>query len=293
MIPLAAAAPWILTAVGGALPYVISALAGAKTPAEARAAIEPQREALIGQAIGRGMRRDEAETQADAALSGALQEEMSKGAIPGWAELGLGLIGGGAGALAGKAIKGARGMKLKKLDAAPKADPLAALDKRPGDPAPKLPKTTEMEPRRTPGPMDKGIDDGSEALMQDAPQTGLSAPFRKFDADIKPASAGRANRPERAVQDAEFEVVPPRRNLPGPAEERGFMMRDKDYAHGGVSPMSDDELELLEAIAASRKLPRRPPGMQAPFRIAEDPTRVASELRASDLAGLRERMSRY
>lgn len=107
---LLAVLPWILSAVGSILPSVISSLAGAKSPSEAKTAMAPHRSALITQAIGRGMRRDEAEAQVDQELSGALEEEMSKGAIPGWAELGLGVAGAalpfGVGKI-GKAVKGA------------------------------------------------------------------------------------------------------------------------------------------------------------------------------------------
>src|SRR3954467_10690357 len=100
--------PWTLGILGSVLPSVISALAGSKTPEEARAAIEPQHNAMVTQLIRRGMRRDEAIAQADEALKGALADKAQDGSVPPWADAVMSVAGGiGGGALGAKLAKGA------------------------------------------------------------------------------------------------------------------------------------------------------------------------------------------
>ena len=100
--------PWTLGILGGILPSIVSALAGSKTPEEARAAIEPQHNAMVTQLVGRGMRRSEAIEQADEALKGALADKMDEGAVPPWADMVMSVAGGiGGGALGSKLAKGA------------------------------------------------------------------------------------------------------------------------------------------------------------------------------------------
>ena len=108
--------------IGGMLPSVIDAIASAKTPEEARAAIAPKRDAMVAQMVGRGTPRAKAEEDVDAALAGEVEKKMQEGALPGWATAALSIAGGIGGAVAGHKIGGkllAKGAKPATTAAAP------------------------------------------------------------------------------------------------------------------------------------------------------------------------------
>lgn len=96
--------PLILSLVGGTLPMLASALAGAKSEDEARGILRTQMDAARSEALGRGADPATVDEHINEAFKGAIEDEMSKGAIPGWAEMALGLLGGGIGAGVGKMI---------------------------------------------------------------------------------------------------------------------------------------------------------------------------------------------
>ena len=56
---------------------------------------------MVNQLIGRGISRAEAEQEAKASIEGAVAEKMGEGALPGWAEMLLGVAGGIGGWAAG------------------------------------------------------------------------------------------------------------------------------------------------------------------------------------------------
>lgn len=97
--------PWTLSIIGGLLPSVASAVLGSKSKEDAQAILAPKRHQMVAALIAEGADPREAEQQADAALEGELLGKMQEGALPGWAEIGLGAIGGGVGGLAGSALK--------------------------------------------------------------------------------------------------------------------------------------------------------------------------------------------
>jgi hypothetical protein len=304
--------PILLSAAGGVLgavlPGMISAIAGAKTEDQARVALEPKREGAIIRLMGQGMTRAAASQQVDEALKGEIEKEMTKGALPPWAEIGLGLLGGVGGGMAGSKIGG---MMAKKAAAKTAATDLAAKQANPvtqnlGPTSPfpqvvddvnlddvertlasraKPPSTYEMESVRTPTRAGRSYDDGLDLMPQEAPGTvrGLSVPNRGYSIDdLAPASGGRGARPA-PIREAEYEVVPQRIGM----EERGFQTRPST-PDGGISPMADEEAALLEAIRASRATPSAPPRFQRPFpaRLGyEEPPYVPASRPSNPLTG--------
>lgn len=109
-MPLPAAALG-LSVVGSILPGIISALAGSKTPEQARAAVAPEYDALVNQLVGRGITRQQAEEQANEQIQGAVAEKLQEGALPGWAEGLLSVAGGIGGWMAGAKMAAKAGGK--------------------------------------------------------------------------------------------------------------------------------------------------------------------------------------
>lgn len=97
--------PWTLGIIGSFLPSIASAVLGSKSKEEAQSILAPERQRMVAALIAEGADPGEAEQQADAALEGELVGKMQEGALPGWAEAGLGVVGGGVGGLAGAAFK--------------------------------------------------------------------------------------------------------------------------------------------------------------------------------------------
>jgi len=115
--------PWTLGIIGGMLPGIASSVLGSKSKEEAQAVLAPKRHQMVAALIAEGADPGEAEQQADAALEGELLGKMPEGALPAWAEAGLGVVGGGLGGLAGSALKRGGMAGLKGLfSRAPKDD---------------------------------------------------------------------------------------------------------------------------------------------------------------------------
>jgi len=109
MAPLVAAAvPWIASAVGSMLPMIVDSFRSGKSPEEAQKMIAPQRQAMVERLIGSGMNMQQAEAMTDEAMA----DELSKAQLPEpmnpWLTAAL-AIGGGIGGykLGAKFAKGA------------------------------------------------------------------------------------------------------------------------------------------------------------------------------------------
>ena len=104
------AAGLIGSALGAAsLEGIASAIAGSPTENEARARVAPLFNREVAKLMATGMSYANAESHANEAISGHLQEEMSKSNLPEWAGTMLGVVGGIGGwslgaKLAGKAL---------------------------------------------------------------------------------------------------------------------------------------------------------------------------------------------
>lgn len=188
--------PAALSVIGGLAPSIISSIAGAKSEDEARMAIKPKMDAMRAQLIGRGVPSAQVDEQVSEAFKGIIQDEMQKGALPGWAEMLLGVAGGGAGFAAGKMLAKGAGKAAK--SAAQQAESgAAAITKTPEAPAApavvddvdlgqaekafqqrslvKPFRPMEMEPTKTPGMRERSFDDGMDAIPAPAPRGGEAA----------------------------------------------------------------------------------------------------------------------
>jgi len=77
-LPLAAAIPWIASAVGSMLPMIIDSFRSGKSPEEAQKEIAPQRQAMVERLIGSGMNMQQAEAMTDEAMA----DELAKAQLP-------------------------------------------------------------------------------------------------------------------------------------------------------------------------------------------------------------------
>lgn len=218
-LPALLANPWTLSIIGGFLPSVASAVLGSKSKEEAQAILAPKRHQMVAALIAEGADPTEAEQQADAALEGELLGKMQEGALPGWAEAGLGVVGGGLGAIAGKALKsgGMAGIK-------------ALFSKKGDDLIPPF-------PGQRPPPA---------AVTRETPDPEFMR--RRRDAKVTEAEMGRGGAFDQ-----------PYSRMPEPGEQRGMTLRDTDTLEvddilppfpsmRGQSPrMSDAEFSFPEA----------------------------------------------
>jgi len=79
MAPLVAAAvPWIASAVGSMLPMIVDSFRSGKSPEEAQKMIAPQRQAMVERLIGSGMNMQQAEAMTDEAMA----DELAKAQLP-------------------------------------------------------------------------------------------------------------------------------------------------------------------------------------------------------------------
>lgn len=78
VLPLAAAVPWIASAVGSMLPMIVDSFRSGKSPEEAQKQIAPQRQAMVERLIGSGMNMQQAEAMTDEAMA----DELAKAQLP-------------------------------------------------------------------------------------------------------------------------------------------------------------------------------------------------------------------
>ncbi len=79
--------PWVLSAIGGFLPGVVSALTGSPTEEEAKAKVAPERARLLEEFAKAGVSGEQAEHLADEAVSKGVKEAMDEGGVPEWLTL--------------------------------------------------------------------------------------------------------------------------------------------------------------------------------------------------------------
>lgn len=117
-VPIAAAIPWIASAVGGTiLPAVVDAFRSGKSPEEAQQIVAPQRQAMVERLIGSGMSQQAAEAMTDEAMA----DEVAKAQLPEpmspWLSAALAIGGGIGGFKLGKMAAGRMGAaKAAKID---------------------------------------------------------------------------------------------------------------------------------------------------------------------------------
>jgi hypothetical protein len=96
MVALAAAIPWIASAVGSMLPMIVDSFRSGKSPEEAQKQIAPQRQAMIERLIGSGMNMQQAEAMTDEAMADELEKAQLPEPMNPWLTAAL-AIGGGIG----------------------------------------------------------------------------------------------------------------------------------------------------------------------------------------------------
>ena len=103
---LAAAVPWIASAVGSMLPAIVDSFRSGKSPEEAQKMIAPQRQAMVERLIGGGMNMQQAEAMTDEAMA----DELAKAQLPEpmnpWLTAALAIGGGVGGYKLGKRFAG-------------------------------------------------------------------------------------------------------------------------------------------------------------------------------------------
>lgn len=168
------ARPAVLSTIGSFLPSVVSALTGSPTEEEAKVAVAPHREAMLGELVKSGLSQPEAERMADEAVAGEVQGHMNGGGIPPWLEGALSVAGGIGGFKAGKWLKGAGAAK-----AAATASAAAIPGKAVVDDAAKTMTSPFVRPVQDPGArMTGGTQTRQRTLTpEDLPTAEISSPF--------------------------------------------------------------------------------------------------------------------
>lgn len=113
--PIAAALPWVASAVGTMLPAIVNSFRSGKSPEEAQAEIAPQRQALIERLVGSGMTGPAAEAMADESLADELAKTQLPEEMNPWLSMALSVGGAIGGWKAGKML----GNKMGAAKAAP------------------------------------------------------------------------------------------------------------------------------------------------------------------------------
>lgn len=147
---LAAAAPWVLSAIGTALPQIIDAFRSSPTPEEAQAKVAPEYEAMLARLQGGGMSRHEAEAVAKEQIAPALAQAQQKEPMHPVLSIGLSLLGGIGGYKAGAALGTKFGPKV--MGTPPAATPSTVADVK-GD---TIPGVVESTPASAPYPRPAG-----------------------------------------------------------------------------------------------------------------------------------------
>lgn len=212
-IPALLANPWTLSIIGGLLPSVASAVLGSKSKEDAQAILAPKRHQMVAALIAEGADPSEAEQQADAALEGELLGKMQEGALPGWAEVGLGAVGGGIGGLVGSVAKkgGMAGVKS-----------LFGMGKKADDLVPPFP----------------GQRPPNAAGMRETPDPDFMR--RRRDAKVAEAEMGR-----RGAFDQPYS------RMPEPGEQRGLMIPERMAPVDDMS-ITVDDIEVLPPFPRRR-----------------------------------------
>jgi len=227
--------PLILAGVGGMLPGIISAIAGSKTQEQARVAVQPEYDAMVTQMIGRGMKRAEAEAEADNAIQGEVASKMQEGALPGWAEGLLGVAGGIGGWAAGAKLAARGAAKALGKNATKEVAESAATSARP-------PNVPDAYKRDVP----------SRAKMAENDVNAEAARAGRFDRVNPTAESGGAVIP----RDADATLTPPFRRAaqPQPQADR----YSADPARSAEFEVADDLVEPFRRGRIQPRLGRNP-----------------------------------
>lgn len=263
---LAAAAPWVLSAIGAALPQIIDAFRSSPTPEEAAAKVKPHMDELIERLVGSGMSRGEAERTAHEQLAPELKAASEKEPMNQMLSMGLSLLGG----MAGYKLGGKFGGK----PAAPAASKVAdtAGDTLPPK-APSKIREVDAEPITEPfraSPQKaleyrKPIDVEAEAYQESGPYPGRPAQ-RPPDAYMRRENTRMPMDDTSGVGERGFSMGQPGRNLP--LDRDAYAETVTSQAAPG-RPAREDAFEIAERRRAMRR-ERQMQEMNAPFPITDD-----------------------
>ena len=288
------AAGLIGSALGSAsLEGIASAIAGSPTENEARAKVAPLFNREVAKLMAKGMSYADAESHANEAISGHLQEEMSKSNLPEWAGTILNVVGGiggwslgaklagkglarmGAKAVAGEA--GAGAAKAASLADATVEDPekaiaAGAVAEGSGEAAEGAAKVTPMFPKKEYFGARGATREAQDAAH--APGVDLR-PGRDWQAGKMevgmPMESKSSYRPSTAGRDIDAEFT----EIPGAPDEMespmgALLKRLNAPRQGPRLPMPDmsmptdvTEERLMADAMHARKFPGRNPGYQA------------------------------
>ncbi len=191
---LAAAAPWIISAVGTMLPTIIDAFRSGKSPEEAQKIIAPHRKEIVDRLVGTGMNQTAAEAMADQSMQGEFEKAQLPEPMNPWLQGALAIGGGIAGYKGGKMLAGKLGAKVP---------PVAS--RQPAEPPPKE----------------------SMSEMAETSEAG-EPPGLQDEMPVKQAEVMRGPFPPPRVepQYATEWTMPPRQMPSGVAAGKGFTMQD-------------------------------------------------------------------
>lgn len=126
-LPIAAALPWIGSAVGAMLPAIVDMFRSGKSPEEAAQIVAPKRQEIVDRLIGTGMNQAAAEAMADESIKGELAQAQLPEPMNPWLT-GVLMLGGG--------IAGAKLGSMAKARLSPSAGAPATPKTNPADAAP-------------------------------------------------------------------------------------------------------------------------------------------------------------
>lgn len=285
--------PWTLSIIGGLLPSVASAVLGSKSKEDAQAILAPKRHQMVAALIAEGADPSEAEQQADAALEGELLGKMQEGALPGWAEVGLGAVGGGIGGLVGSVAKKGGMAGVKSLfGMGKKADDL--VPPFPGQRPPPAAVTREtpdadfMRRRRDSNDeyarrAQAGEFDDVNKYRPAAPGEERGVALRDLDTVTVdeiippfPTMRGQSSR----FRDADYEMVTPPPRAIGSRRPEALEYREPVGSAPAPSPMSPRDEFRRELASDVRSQPNTPPIVRrrGPLAIGYDPESDAARL---------------
>ncbi len=230
---LAAAAPWILSAVGSMLPAIVDAFRSGKSPEEAQKIIAPHRKEIVDRLVGTGMNQTAAEAMADQSMQGEFEKAQLPEPMNPWLQGALAIGGGIAGYKGGKMLAGKLGAKVPPVASRqPTAEP-------PKEPVPEAMETSEA---------------GEPAGLQDeVPRL----PMREVQAEVM---SGPFPSPQMDRRFATDWISPPRQMPSGMARGRGFTMQDAQMGPFPRLPISPELNDFYQSGLADAPMrdPRAP-----------------------------------
>ncbi len=236
-----AAAPWILSAIGGMLPSIVEAFSK-KTPDEAAKTVKPKYDELIQRMVGGGMSPDQAEKTASELIKPELEKAQQGDQMSPVLSALLMAGGAGAGWKFGKALGKLGATKVIDAELMGPAEEVLKLGYR-KPPTPRgNNKAVNETPRGQSGAMNdqpalQNLECSPSGTLDDATVNPAMSP-RNFDALLR-----RPQRPPQASMTRE-NVAMPMDELP--AEARDFsMVPEKGRLLGYNGDMLDQVMEAL------------------------------------------------